>query len=204
METLQELYNSFGGTSSSCPGPAGVLHLQFQLIRRLQELKFAIYYVEHVSKSMRKMERTTQVAIAHFMVYGRLDAAAAVNSPKQRSARLSIFRKLVNAPIPDLGKIQEELDVGESAAVDGFIVSIRLEHSYIGDLVITLVPPANSGLSKVVLHNRAGGRTKNLDRQYSSATTPALAAYVGKSCKGGLDIPGGRQGRARCWNADSN
>ncbi len=92
-----------------------------------------------------------------FYGYGRLDAAAAVKLAKAKVGRLSIFRKLVNAPIPDLGKIQEELDVGESAAVDGFIVSIRLEHSYIGDLVITLVPPANSGLSKVVLHNRAGG-----------------------------------------------
>jgi subtilisin-like proprotein convertase family protein len=35
-----------------------------------------------------------------------------------------------------------------------------------------------------VLHNRAGGSTHNLDRQYDATNTPDLAAFVGKRCDG--------------------
>jgi subtilisin-like proprotein convertase family protein len=61
---------------------------------------------------------------------------------------------------------------------------VKLEHTYIGDLRITLIPPAARGLPSVVLHNRSGGPTHDLDRQYDPSNTPGLAAYAGKRCDG--------------------
>ena len=63
-------------------------------------------------------------------------------------------------------------------------VQIRLDHSYIGDLVVTLLPPPGKGLPKAVLHNRAGGNRNSIDKIYDAANTPALAAYAGKACDG--------------------
>jgi subtilisin-like proprotein convertase family protein len=176
--------NSFGGTSSSCPGAAGVAALVISANPSLSATEVRDILRRACIKIDPQNGEYDTNGHSPYYGFGRLDAAAAVKLAKAKVGRLSIFRKLVNVPIPDLGKVQEVLDVGETAAVDGIIASVRLEHTYIGDLVITLIPPSDSGLAKVILHNRDGGRTKNLDRQYSSATTPALAAYIGKSCKG--------------------
>jgi len=39
-------------------------------------------------------------------------------------------------------------------------------------------------VAAIVLHNRAGGGTKNLKKTYDSANTPNLGGLAGKSCKG--------------------
>jgi subtilisin-like proprotein convertase family protein len=95
-----------------------------------------------------------------------------------------IVNKLLNAPIPDLGSIEGTVDATETTPVDKAAVYLRLEHTYIGDLLITVMPPSSSGLPKVVLHNRAGGSRDNLEMLYDPSNTPALAAYSGKMCNG--------------------
>jgi subtilisin-like proprotein convertase family protein len=59
-----------------------------------------------------------------------------------------------------------------------------LKHTYIGDLHITLVPPAATGSGPIVLHNRVGGSTRDLTRNYDAAAVPGLANLAGRSCKG--------------------
>ncbi len=176
--------NSFGGTSSACPGAAGVAALVISANPTLTVADVRDILRRACIKIDPQNGQYDQDGHSPFYGYGRLDAGAAVKLAKEKLGRLSVFSKLVNIPIPDLGRIEESVDVGEAAIVEGVIASVRLQHTYIGDLVVTLLPPSDSGLAKVVLHNRTGGRTKNLDRQYSASTTPALAAYVGKSCKG--------------------
>ncbi len=51
-------------------------------------------------------------------------------------------------------------------------VSLELLHTYIGDLRITLTPPASTGAGSIVLHNRAGGSGKNLKRTYDASSVP--------------------------------
>src|SRR5262249_33246416 len=86
-------------------------------------------------------------------------------------------------PIPDLGMAEGTLDVSETTPIDRLTCSVKLQHTYIGDLKITLIPPAGHGPS-VVLHNRSGGPTHDLDRQYDPSNTPGLAVYIGKPCDG--------------------
>jgi subtilisin-like proprotein convertase family protein len=95
-----------------------------------------------------------------------------------------IVNKVLNAPIPDLGSVEGTLDATETMPVDKTAVYVRLEHTYIGDLLISVAPPPNSGLPKVVLHNRAGGSRDNLEMLYDPSNTPALTAYSGKTCNG--------------------
>jgi subtilisin-like proprotein convertase family protein len=47
-----------------------------------------------------------------------------------------------------------------------------------------LQPPAATAVGAVSLHRRAGGSTKDLKKHYDAATTPALARFAGKGCKG--------------------
>jgi subtilisin-like proprotein convertase family protein len=89
-----------------------------------------------------------------------------------------------DTPIPDLQTITASLDVAESTPVESLTVGVDIKHTFIGDLVITLEPPAATAVAPVVLHRRAGGSTKDLKKQYDAATTPALARFAGKSCKG--------------------
>jgi subtilisin-like proprotein convertase family protein len=76
------------------------------------------------------------------------------------------------------------LDVGDSTPVEALSVGVDIKHTFIGDLVITLQPPGATGVAPVVLHRRAGGSTKDLKKQYDAMTTPGLAKFAGKSCKG--------------------
>jgi subtilisin-like proprotein convertase family protein len=95
-----------------------------------------------------------------------------------------IVNTILNVPIPDLGSVEGTVDATETMPVDKAAVYLRLEHTYIGDLLITVMPPASSGLPNVVLHNRAGGSRDNLEMLYDPSNTPALAAYAGKPCNG--------------------
>ncbi|MCU0588177.1 MAG: proprotein convertase P-domain-containing protein [Syntrophobacteraceae bacterium] len=45
-------------------------------------------------------------------------------------------------------------------------------------------PPVGTGVGPIVLHQREGGPARDLSKTYDAATTPALAALAGKSCRG--------------------
>ena len=61
---------------------------------------------------------------------------------------------------------------------------LDLRHTYIGDLLVTLVPPPGGSLPEVVLHNRSGGSKNNIRRTFDSSNTPGLAAYRGADPSG--------------------
>jgi subtilisin-like proprotein convertase family protein len=89
-----------------------------------------------------------------------------------------------DAPIPDLQTVRFEIDVADNTPVDAVSIDLNLRHTFIGDLIVTLEPPAAIGVAAVTLHRRDGGSAKDLMRQYDSATTPALGNFAGKRCKG--------------------
>jgi subtilisin-like proprotein convertase family protein len=76
------------------------------------------------------------------------------------------------------------LEVGESAPLASVKVQVDIQHTYIGDLVVQVIPPASMQASAVTLHTRTGGGTKNLRRTYDALNAPDLNIYQGKSAQG--------------------
>ncbi len=87
----------------------------------------------------------------------------------------------------------------EAGTIKGIEASVDIEHSYIGDLVVTLKGPGAS----VVLHDRESGSKKDLKKSYKKA----LAAFIGTKAKGEwslevADYAPRDSGRIRGWNID--
>jgi len=176
--------NDFGGTSSACPGAAGLaaLVLSANPDLRWNEVKDLLRRAcDPIDPQGGQYDTNGH---SKFYGYGRLNAETAVKLATQAAPRVVTVNKLLNVPIPDLGSVEGTLDATETTPVGKVAVYVRLAHTYIGDLVITVVPPAQSGLSPVVLHNRAGGSRDNLEMLYDASNTPALDAYAGKKCNG--------------------
>jgi subtilisin family serine protease len=176
--------NDFGGTSSACPGAAGVsaLILSANSALRWNEVKDILRRAcDRIDPQGGEYDASGH---SKFYGHGRLNAETAVKLAKGAVSQVVIVNKVLNVPIPDLGSVEGTVDATETTPVDKAAVYVRLEHTYIGDLLITIMPPASSGLAKVVLHNRAGGSRDNLEMLYDPSNTPALAAYSGKSCSG--------------------
>jgi M6 family metalloprotease-like protein len=102
---------------------------------------------------------------------------------------------LVELDGPSVGQIPDADTKGVKPTVT--VVSTRkvreakirtdITHSYIGDLVLTLVSPKGT---RVVLHNRAGGSSDNIIRTFDLNSTPGLSAFAGEAAGGlwGLEV----------------
>jgi subtilisin family serine protease len=174
--------NDFGGTSSACPGAAGVAAL---VIARNPELR-----VEQVRAILRQACDRIDAAGGRYgpdghsplYGYGRLNARRAVElavSP-QGKGMVAVRGARKRVAIRDLKIARLRLPIADTSRLRGLRVGVDVEHSYIGDLVVTLRPPSGSGLSPIVLHDRQGGSSSNLRRTYDADSTPALAAAAGK------------------------
>ncbi len=85
--------------------------------------------------------------------------------------------------IPD--NVKEGIDIVEQVEEEGVLRNIDLKvditHSYIGDLSLSLICPSGK---EVVLHNRQGGRTENIIKEFTLINTPLLRALIGEPIKG--------------------
>jgi M6 family metalloprotease-like protein len=86
-------------------------------------------------------------------------------------------------PIPDAphAGIERVLATASAGRVGNVEVSVDISHTWIGDLLVSLVSPAGT---EVALHNRSGGSSDNLVRTFTSANTPPMAALVGQAAAG--------------------
>jgi subtilisin family serine protease/subtilisin-like proprotein convertase family protein len=176
--------NSFGGTSSACPGAAGVaaLILSINPALRWHEVK------DVMRRACQKIDPQSGAydSNGHSRLYGfgRIDAQLAVALAQPQPKDALRVNRTFNQTLPDLQTILVSLDVAETAKVRELMVSVDLLHTYIGDLVLTLVPPVGRGLTEVVLQNRSGGSKKNLKRTFDVSNTPGLAALRGVAANG--------------------
>jgi subtilisin family serine protease len=177
--------NSFGGTSSAAPGAAGVaaLILSRNPALRWDEVK------DIIKRSADRIDTAggNYDAGGHSTLYGfgRVNARRAVElaQPPQPNLLTTASVKK-DVPIKDLQKARLSVEVADAAALKDIKVSVDIEHTYIGDLVVSVIPPSNLGVASVILHNRAGGGKDNLKETYDTVKAPGLVALVGKSPKG--------------------
>jgi subtilisin family serine protease len=183
-DAIGNFTNSFGGTSSACPGAAGVVALVLAVNPSLKWhevkdlLKRACDKIDPQGGNYDSSGHSPKYG------YGRLNARTAIELARPQPQSGITISRTFDAPIPDLQTVSFILDVADNTPIEALTVAIDLKHTYIGDLIITLQPPATTGVNKVTLHDRAGGSTKDLKKTYDAVTTPALAAFVGKSCRG--------------------
>ncbi|NHN38732.1 M6 family metalloprotease domain-containing protein [Pseudomaricurvus alcaniphilus] len=107
-------------------------------------------------------------------------------------------------PIPDADAagIGSSLNFSEQGTVQALAVEVDIEHTYIGDLRLELLAPSGQ---RTLLHDRAGGRTRNLLLQLSSGNSAALAALTGEPVQGNwvlrvADLEGLDTGTLRRWS----
>ncbi len=91
--------------------------------------------------------------------------------------------------IPDNNStgITSTINVAATGTVSSLSVKVSITHTYQGDLEVALIAPDNT---TVLLHNRTGGSTDNLNTVYADLTTPAqsLSAFTGKATNGAWKI----------------
>ncbi len=177
--------NSFGGTSSACPGVAGVAAL---IIARNPALRW-----DQVREILRQSCDRIDSAGGSYDAngrsplygYGRVNARRAVELalPPQPLPAV-IFQVVQDVPINDFQTATLTLPVAGQGPLKTIKVAVDLDHTYIGDLVLTLIPPAATGAAPVVLHDRAGGSTDNLKTTYDEVNKPALGSLKGRDPSG--------------------
>ncbi len=112
-----------------------------------------------------------------------------------------------NLAIPDNQStgVTSTLNVQQPGKITHLTVSVDIEHTYIGDLQVSLISP---GGRTVILHNRSGASTDNISKSYSSDDTPALASLLGEQVQGDwtlkiADLARLDVGTLRRWGLDA-
>ena len=177
--------NQFGGTSSACPGAAGVAAL---IIARNPNLRWD--EVRDIIK--RSCDRIDQAGGKYdangrspFYGYGRMNALKAVELTKPpETSPISIFQAVQDIPINDLQISTLSLAIASTNLIKSIKVNVDIEHTFIGDLIVTLLPPVQTGVPPVILHDRQGGATDNIKTTYDEINTLKLAAFKGQNPQG--------------------
>ena len=87
----------------------------------------------------------------------------------------------VSIPDNDPIGIERSVTTNASGQVQDIEVSVDITHTYVGDLIVSLISPQNT---KIDLHNRTGGRADNIITTYTLDTTPDLQNLIGESIRG--------------------
>jgi subtilisin family serine protease len=179
--------NGFGGTSSACPGAAGVAALalsrnpalRWDEVREI--LKNCADKIDTIGGAYDASGHSDKYGYGRLNARKAVELAAAGAAPSDRVVSTSAKK---NVAIRDFKTSKLALTIAEAALVKSLRVDVDIEHTYIGDLNVQLHPPAASKLKAIVLHNSAGGGTDNLRKRYDALNTPALATLAGKSAAG--------------------
>ncbi len=177
--------NSFGGTSSACPAVAGVVAL---IIARNPSLRWD-QVRDIIKQSCDKIDPAGGNYDANgrspFYGYGRVNAKRAVElaMPVQVDP-IAIRTAIQDVPIKDLSTAKLDLAVADTKPIKSMKVSVDIEHTYIGDLIVSVKPPASTGVNSITLHNREGGALDNIKKTYDEVNAPGLVALKSKSPQG--------------------
>ena len=136
--------------------------------------------------------------------YGRLNEWGLRIKGKVGDGDVILLEESPGVDIPDnnLAGIERVLTTESSGSVQEVEVSIDLTHTYIADLVVSLISPQHT---KVDLHHRSGGAADNLIKTYTLQTTPELQQFVGESIQGPwrlkvADLAGLDRGKLNYWS----
>ena len=190
--------SDFGGTSSACPLVAGVAALVLsanpdltaqQVKRILQESADKI--TDPNPDPQLGLRKGTYEADGHsdWFGYGKVNAFKAVQLAQRMQQQLAAATRQVSTQnntslaIPDNAPqgVVSAVQISDAAAVREIQVAVSIEHSYLGDIEISLIAPSGK---EVLLQSRNLGRKTNLQFTYSTQTTPALKGLLNQPAQG--------------------
>jgi subtilisin-like proprotein convertase family protein len=142
--------------------------------------------------------------------HGRVDAQAAVaralGLAESHEGEAFAGSSSPDRSIPDnnVRGIKDKIVNNSNFTVASVAVRVDVTHTYIGDLVVSLIAP--SGKS-VRLHDRAGGSANDLHRDYDATSLPSLLQLKGEPAAGEWtlqvqDLAAADRGRLRHWSLD--
>jgi subtilisin family serine protease len=180
--------NDFGGTSSAAPLAAGIAAL---VVSRNPLLRWT-----DVREILRNSADRIDVANGQYSVaghskaygYGRLNAAKAVAAALPAApARRVVHTVFRDVPIKDLGPDAIlELVVADSAPPKDVRVTVDIDHTWRGDLVVALKAPGREG--RIVLHSTEGGGANGLRETYDPVRIPEIAELRALSPVGAWEL----------------
>ena len=177
--------NDFGGTSSACPGVAGIAAL---IIARNPSLRWDEVR-DIIKRSCDQIDTAggqyDSNGHSPFYGFGRVNGKKAVEFalPSQPTT-VAVRTAIRDVPINDFRTARLELPVADTGALKSIKVSVDIEHTYIGDLVVNLRPPGSTNVASITLHNREGGSEDNLKKTYDEINAPGLVTLKEKSPQG--------------------
>lgn len=190
--------SDFGGTSSACPLVAGVAALVLSANPELTAAEVRQVLQQTADKivdpnpdpqfGFRKGTYETG-GRSDWFGYGKVNAFKAVQAAMQRKApaiaasRQVQLQNTTSVPIPDNNPAgaTSAIQVSETAPVRGIQVTVEIEHSFLGDVEISLISPANQTF---LLQGRTLGRRTSHRETYSLRSTPLLARAIGQTAQG--------------------
>ena len=173
--------NSFSGTSSSTPLAAGIAALMLSVNPNLTQDR------------VRQIMRNTADKIGgnynsngwnKEYGYGRVNAYKAVQAAANGDGQIIIHKETspgVEIPDNEPKGIDSVLNITESGEIRNIKVSADIAHTWIGDLIVTLVAPSGE---EVKLHDRSGSSTNDIVKTYDTNIAPGLQSLVGMGVQG--------------------
>ncbi len=194
-----DFVRNFGGTSSACPVVAGVAALVLsanpnltagEVKRLLQETADKI--VDRDADPQLGMRLGTYDTNGHsqWFGYGKVNALKAVQAAQLKATQnsQSVTRRISgrndqSVAIPDDNPqgISSAIRLTDSAVVREVQVKVHIEHSFLGDVEVSLKAPTGE---TVLLQSRTLGSRTQLQATYSEQTTPALKQVLYKPIVG--------------------
>jgi subtilisin family serine protease len=190
--------NNFGGTSSACPVVAGVAGLMLSVNPFLTARDVKLILQETADKIV-DTEADPQLGFRYgtysasghsrWFGYGKVNAAKAVQEARRRLPAAPTPSRWVTqqntnpVTIPDfnLGGATSLIQVQETAPLRDLRLTLDVEHEYLGDLEILLLPLSAGA---VLLQSRTLGRATRLQTTFTLQTSPMLRQLLNQSPRG--------------------
>lgn len=204
---LGDYTHDFGGTSSSTPLAAGLAALILSVNPDLTSAEVRRIMMDSADKID---EGNGNYVDGHSNLYGhgRINAQRALelldgSEPPTPSLPAALHMEhRVNRAIPEKGEIEDTLPFPLPVDIRDIEVSIKIKHTYRGDLKLTLFSPAGD---EIVLQTNSNDGEADIDRVFRSSNDGQLFAPVmGKSAQGDWrllveDMASGDEGILKNW-----
>ena len=213
-----EYTNTFGGTSSSCPVVAGVVGLVLSVNPNLTAREVR-QILQQTADKITDSNPDPQLGLRYgtydnqghsqWFGYGRINAHKAVLEAQRRlwqgrsHTRKVELKDPETVAIPDNQEqgVQRSLMCQEKGTVQDLAVQVKLEHEFLGDIMLFLVLP--TGL-ELLLQSRTLGAQQSLNQRYTLKNASVLVSAIGTVAIGkwqlrACDRASGQTGQLLGW-----